>query len=397
MKLLLSRRNRFATTRASYRVILVATLATLSVVLISSLRTTAHSIDYLVSNISPAATFHGSSGNFTLDDPVAPNTPISFDVIFGIATNGQTASYPRTVTFGVGPGSSAGATLTPSACTFTDASSTCTSHVTVTAPPDPGNYMVKINPLTGVGGSVGLTGGTGFILHFVVAGPTQPGCTPASTILTVDQVCAILHQPSADLSATLTSGGSPVPGKLIVFTVDGNPAGSAMTDSNGVAKVVGFETSTLAVGDHTIEASFAGDCYYNGTAGSNVLGISYGQVRFQQPINSDGSSVFKSVKTIPVKILVTDYYGAPVTDAQAYVFFAKYSNSILGTEQEASPLAGTNADSGNLMRLADASIGQYILNWDTSTLPSATYRVRIELGEGTCGQSHVVDLSIKKK
>jgi Bacterial Ig-like domain (group 3) len=397
MKVNLSQGNRSAHTKAPYRVMLAAALAILSVVAISGLRSTAHSIDYLVSNISPAATFHGSSGNFALDAPVAPNTLISFDVIFGIATNGQTASYPRTVTFGVGPGSSAGATLSPSSCTFTDASSTCTSQVTVTAPPDPGNYMVKIDPLTGVGGSVGLTGGTGFILHFVVAGPTQPGCTPASTILSVDQVCAILHQPSADLSATLTSGGSAVPGKVIDFTVDGSPAGSAVTDSNGTAKLVGFGTSTLAVGDHTIEASFSGDCYYIATAGSNVLGISYGQVRFQQPINSDGSSVFKSVKTIPVKILVTDYYGAPVTDAQAYVFFAKYSNSILGTEQEASPLAGTNADSGNLMRLSDPSIGQYIFNWDTSSLPSATYRVRIELGEGACGQPHVVDLSIKKK
>jgi hypothetical protein len=389
--------NRFAHTKAPYRVMLAAVLAVLSIVAISSMRSTAHSIDYLVSNISPAATFHGSSGNFALDAPVAPNTLITFDVIFGIATNGQTANYPRTVTFGVGPGSSAGATLSPSSCTFTNASSTCTSQVTVTAPPDPGHYMVKIDPLTGVGGSVGLTGGTGFILHFVVAGPIQPGCTPASTILSVDQVCAILHQPSADLSATLTSGGSAVPGKVIDFTVDGNPAGSAVTDSNGIARLVGFATSTLAVGDHTIEAGFAGDCFYNATVGSNVLGISYGQVRFQQPINSDGSSVFKSVKTIPVKILVTDYYGAPVTDAQAYVFFAKYSNSILGTEQEASPLAGTNADSGNLMRLSDPSIGQYIFNWDTSSLPSATYRVRIELGEGACGQSHVVDLSIKKK
>jgi hypothetical protein len=123
--------------------------------------------------------------------------------------------------------------------------------------------MVKIDLLTGVGGSVGLTGGTGFILHFVVAGPTQPGCSPASTILSVDQVCAILHQPSADLSATLTSGGSAVPGQVIDFTVDGSPAGPAVTDSNGVARLVGFATGTLAVGDHTIEASIAGDCYYN--------------------------------------------------------------------------------------------------------------------------------------
>src|SRR3712207_6912762 len=38
-------------------------------------------------------------------------------------------------------------------------------------------------------------------------------------------------------SATLTAGGNPVVGKSVSFTLNGNPAGSAVTDASGVASI----------------------------------------------------------------------------------------------------------------------------------------------------------------
>ena len=353
----------------------------------------AHSIDYLASSISPAASFSGNSGNFSLNSPVAPNSTINFTLTIGIKTNGQTADYPRTVTFDANNGSTASATVTPSSCTFLNASSTCSLAVAVTAPATDGNYHVKIVDTSGTGGDVGLTGGGGVQVHFVVAGSSS--CSPVATSLVVDQVCVLLHQTTpATLRATLSPAAA---GKSISFTVDGNAAGTGVTDASGVATVP-YDVSALSIGNHDIIASFDGeDCVYLPSSGSNKLGVSYGSVRFQQPINADGSSIFKSVRTIPVKILVTDGNGVPVTDAEAHVFFAKYSGVVLGTESESLPLANTNNDSGNLMRLGDASIGQYVFNWNTTGLENGTYRVRIDLGEGVCGDPHVVDLSFKRK
>lgn len=370
---------------------LVVSALAASVVLTSS----AHSIDYLAASISPAANFNGNSGNFQLINSVAGGSQITFTLNISINTNGNTTTYPRTVTFGANNGSSAPATLSPSSCTFASSSSTCALGVTVTAPTTPGTYHVKVVDTDGTGGRNGLSGGGGVMVHFVVGGGAPPeGCTPQASTMTVDKVCAILHQNTpVTLKATLTPAFA---GKNVVFTVDGNAAGSALTDGSGVASV-SYNVSTLPVGDHTIVATFAGDCDLAPASNSNTLGITYGAVRFQQPINADGSSIFKSVRTIPVKILVTDANNVPVTDAQAFVFFAMYSGTILGTDTEALPLAGTNADSGNQMRLADASIGQYIFNWDTTGLGSGTFRIRIDLGEGSCADPHVVDISFKRK
>jgi hypothetical protein len=59
-------------------------------------------------------------------------------------------------------------------------------------------------------------------------------------------------------------------------------------------------------------------------------------------------------------------------------------------------LSSTSGDAGNLMRY-DATSGQYIFNWDISSLVNGTYSLRVGLGEGICGEPHVVQLSVKKK
>ena len=199
------------------------------------------------------------------------------------------------------------------------------------------------------------------------------------------------------LSATLTqtSNSSALEGKTVRFELNGIPVGTGITDSNGNATYV-LDTSSLPVGDYTINAFFdAIACEFSASSGSGVLCVTYGAVTFRPPIDPTGPALFRSVKTIPVKIVITDYYGIAVTDAQAFVFFAKYSASTTtDVDAPADPLANTNGDNGNKMRFSD---GQYIFNWNTTGLSDGKYRITIVLGEGTCAEAHTADVTFKRK
>jgi hypothetical protein len=349
----------------------------------------AHSIDYLATSISPAASFNGSSGNFTYNESVAPGAALNFTLTFGIVSQGSTTVFPRTVTFGASPNLLAAPI---DAVVFANASTSVSRNVTLIAPSTPGAYSVKIAPVSGTGGRDGLSGGGGVAVNFTVSEPV-PTCNLAATSVAVNAGCIVFHTGSTQVSATLTSGGSPLAGRTIDFNLDGSSAGSAVTDANGVA-TLSLSTGSLAVGDHTVSAAYAGDgCDYDASSGSDTLGVTYAFIGYQQPINADGSSIFGG-RAIPVKIRIADANGAPVPDAEAHLFFAFGMPTVVGTDAE--PLANTNSDSGNRMRY-DASADQYIFNWDTNGLANGTYTIRVDLGEGSCGDPHIVTLSIRKK
>src|SRR4029077_11801837 len=69
---------------------------------------------------------------------------------------------------------------------------------------------------------------------------------------------------SATLSATLTSGGNPVIGRTVTFTLDADAtaAGSATTDGNGVATLLNVSLGTRNAGAHTFSVAFSGDNAY---------------------------------------------------------------------------------------------------------------------------------------
>src|SRR5262249_12903768 len=65
--------------------------------------------------------------------------------------------------------------------------------------------------------------------------PTPPPtATAAATLLTVTAASGT-YGGSVTLTATLTSNSSPVSGKTINFTLNGNPAGSGVTNPSGIA------------------------------------------------------------------------------------------------------------------------------------------------------------------
>lgn len=387
--------RREAPTSVSKSVLVRMSVVALLVALLPAPPASAHAIDYISTSISPAAMFDGASGNFTLNAPINAGGTITFDLTFAIVAQGNTTTFPRTVMFGgsttMKPAGATDATVTLQTSTFTfaNASSSFTTPITIVAPSTPGGYTVKIAPTSGTGGPQGLSGGGGVAVSFVVAS----GCAEAETSLEVTGDCVTYHQSATTLSATLTAGGSPLAGYEVSFFVDGDAAGSAFTDASGIASLA-YDPSGLSAGDHTVSASFAGDgCAYEASAGSATLGVSYVFVGFQQPINADGSSQFGG-RVIPVKVRVVDANGVPVSDASAHVFFAFGMPTLVGTDAE--PVGNTSPDGGNTMRY-DPVAQQYVFNWDVGSLQNGTYTVRVDLGEGSCGDAHTVVVSLKRK
>ncbi len=81
---------------------------------------------------------------------------------------------------------------------------------------------------------------------------------------------------TTSLSATLTSGGNPVSGKTINFTLNSNPVGSSATNGAGTATVSGVSLTGINAGSYpgAVQASFAGDSTYAASSGTATLNVS---------------------------------------------------------------------------------------------------------------------------
>ena len=91
----------------------------------------------------------------------------------------------------------------------------------------------------------------------------------ADTSLSVGSIIGV-YAGTEDLTATLTSGGSPLSGKIINFTLNSTRIGGAVTDNSGVATLHNISLAGASVGTYVnaIGAMFAGDADYNENSGS---------------------------------------------------------------------------------------------------------------------------------
>jgi hypothetical protein len=78
---------------------------------------------------------------------------------------------------------------------------------------------------------------------------------------------------TVNLSATLTDGTSPLSGKTINFSLNGNSVGNAVTDSSGIATLNNASLAGINAGSYPtgVGASFAGDTTYLGSNTTNSL------------------------------------------------------------------------------------------------------------------------------
>ncbi|MDP3297140.1 MAG: DUF1566 domain-containing protein [Thermodesulfovibrionia bacterium] len=150
----------------------------------------------------------------------------------------------------------------------------------------------------------------------------------------------------------------------------------------------GSTVDTCIAGSPTAETCNNLDDNCNGSVDEDVYVFGV----FQQPINADGSSIFKAGSTIPVKIILTDCSGQSISTATVTIAVYKITDAILGTEEELLVESPGNANTGNLYRY-DATKGQYIYNLSTKGYTQGTYKVYAKPNDGS---SYSVMFSLKQ-
>jgi HYR domain len=136
-------------------------------------------------------------------------------------------------------------------------------------------------------------------------------------------------------------------------------------------------------------------CTATDAAGNTGFAVFTVQVRYNwsgvlQPVNADGSSIFKLGSTVPVKFALVGG-SAGVKDATVTVTIDKVVNDIEGTVMENTYTATPTR--GDVFRY-DAKSGQYVFNWSTQNLKSGpgTYVLSLNMGD-----SNIPDVWISLK
>ncbi len=184
-----------------------------------------------------------------------------------------------------------------------------------------------------------------------------------------------------------------VPGDMIVPATSATGAvvtyTASATDDTGVASFACSPPSgsVFPLGT-TLVTCTAKDFSNNTTTKTFTLTVQVQGSWFLQPINSDGSSIFKLGSTVTVKFRLTGA-SAGISDLVANLTLAKISNSIEGSVIEATSTSA--ADLGSTFRY-DVVSGQYIFNLATAGLSKGTWVLRIDTHDGA---THAVEISLK--
>jgi hypothetical protein len=155
-----------------------------------------------------------------------------------------------------------------------------------------------------------------------------------------------------------------------------------------------FAAPYTAAGSNTATVSWTdertNDTAFTGSTTASVV-IDYDTSGILQPINANGSSIFKSVSTIPVKVRFMDCDGSMPSNLAPTITVVKTAGStpVTGTEEAA---LSTSAHTDGVLRFSE---GQWIYNLSGKSLsdPSATYRLTITVP--STGQTVVVGFSLK--
>jgi len=146
--------------------------------------------------------------------------------------------------------------------------------------------------------------------------------------------------------------------------------------------------SQLAPGPTTVTC-IATDLSGNQGIASFQVTVAFSWSGVLQPINADGSSIFKLGSVVPVKFALTGA-SAGIGDGLFLFSLSKVSNRVSGSELEAE--TAPSSDSGDSFRY-DATAGQYIFNLGTKVLSQGTYELSIDLGDGVV---HSVFLTLRR-
>ena len=120
--------------------------------------------------------------------------------------------------------------------------------------------------------------------------------TSAATALAVAAATGT-YGGTTNLSATLTSGGNPVAGKSVSFSLNGTSVGSANTNASGAATLNGASLAGIATGTYAtgVSASWTGDGSYGASSGTAQLAVSQAPTSVSISSSANPSSFSQSV------------------------------------------------------------------------------------------------------
>ena len=304
---------------------------------------------------NPGTTFPvgTTSVTVTATDASGNKSTKSFDVVVS-DTTAPTVTTPTPITLeATGPGGAV-ATFSTSASDLVDGSVATTNSPASGSTFALGTTTVCVSA-TDKAGNVGKGSFT-----VTVKDTTAPAITVPSTIY-----------------ATATAGN----GAKVSFTV----GASDIVDGTVAPTVDKASGSVFAPGTTTVTVTATDKAGNKSTKSFNVV-VTFKDSGFLQPINQDGSSVFKLGSTIPVKVKITP----TVADAAIRLYYAKVSSNVVGTDVEA--VSTSAADTGNLLRY-DATADQYIFNLSTKALDAGTWQLKLDFGDGVL---RTVNISLRK-
>ena len=190
--------------------------------------------------------------------------------------------------------------------------------------------------------------------------------------------------PTLTVSATRTAVATSVDGAAVTYTA---PTATDLVDGGVTATCDKVSGSVFALGSTTVTCT-ATDKAGNASTKTFTVTVTAAWSGVLQPVNTDGSSIFKLGSTVPVKFQLTGA-SAGITNLQARLYLQRVGTAGTGSVLEA--VSTSNATTGNLFRY-DATSGQYVFNLSTKTLSAGSYQLRIDLGDG---QLRTVTISLR--
>lgn len=196
------------------------------------------------------------------------------------------------------------------------------------------------------------------------------GCRPSgfSTFTVADTIPPTLSVPG-DITVVATSASG--------ATVSYSATATDLVDGAIDPVCTSAPGSQFAPGTTTLACSATDHSGNQGSASFQIT-VTFSWSGVLQPINADGSSIFKLGSVVPVKFTLTGA-STDIGDGLFRLFLSKVSNSLSGSELEAE--TAPSSDAGNSFRY-DPTDGQYIFNFGTKSLSQGTWRLSVDLGDG---------------